>query len=215
MKIWCTCQGPSTTWCELDQQGQHSCWLYDIENSCFLHPEQLSQLGPSLGIVTIWCTCQGPSTTWSELDQQGQHSCWLYYIENSCFLHPEQLSQLGPSLELTTVDAYQLTLYDIAIAGLALQPTICCLKLKQSITDALCRKVVSSTSGLATLPKKFLLQSWRSLTSTAFWTVWPRLAPRRWRSLASLFFQDYAWSRPRISQQRKQEKGSCLARKLW
>ena len=95
----------------------------------------------------------------AHLDQQGQHSCWLYYIENSCFLHPEQLSQLGPSLELTTVDAYQLTLYDIAIAGLALQPTICCLKLKQSITDALCRKVVSSTSGLATLPKKFLLQS--------------------------------------------------------
>ena len=86
------------------------------------------------------------------------------------------------------------------------------IKTKQ---DALCRKVVSSTSGLATLPKKFLLQSWRSLTSAAFWTVWPRLAPRRWRSLASLFFQDYAWSRPRTSQQRKQEKGSCLARKLW
>ena len=55
-------------------------------------------------------------------------------------------------------------------------------------------------------------RSWRRLTSAPSWTLWLRLAPRRWRSLASLFFQDLSWSRPETSQQRKPVRRWCSGR---
>ena len=70
-----------------------------------------------------------------------QTSCW------KC----GTVSPSGIIFGVATVDAYQLTVFYVAIAGLALQQTLRCAA-KRCFEP---KKVVSSTSGLATLPEKF------------------------------------------------------------
>ena len=57
--------------------------------------------------------------------------------------------------------------------------------------------------------------NWRRATWARSWTLWLRLELRRWRSLASSFFQGSAWSRPGRSQPQKQARSWCSARKSW
>ena len=57
------------------------------------------------------------------------------------------------------------------------------------------------------------LPDWRRVRLALSWTPWQRLAPRRWRRMASLPFQAFAWSRPARRRQPRVGRRWCSARK--